>query len=90
MLGRSDNNPRSSHRLAGVVKAVRVIASGSAQFPKRNHHHGIFSLLNMRPSSCNLTCCLPAPLIVADVLALKVPVAADRDLACKEGAPEPT
>lgn len=50
MLGRSDNNPRSSHRLAGVVKAVRVIASGSAQSPKRNHHHGIFSLLNMKPA----------------------------------------
>jgi hypothetical protein len=82
---RPDNNPRSSHRFAGVVKAVRVIACGSAQFPKRNRQHGIFSLLNMKPSSCNLTRCLPAPLIMADVLALRLPVAADRDLACKEG-----
>lgn len=71
MLGRSDTNPGLSHRFAGVVKALRVIASGSAQFPKRNRQHGIFSLLNMKPSSRNLTCCLPAPLIVADVLALE-------------------
>lgn len=28
-------------------------------------------MLNMKPCSCNLICCLPAPLIVADVLALK-------------------
>lgn len=59
-----------SHRFAGVVEAVRVIASGSAQFPKRNHQHGISSLLNVKPCSCNLTCCLPAPLIMTDVLAL--------------------
>jgi hypothetical protein len=35
--------------------------------------------------SCNLTRCLPAPLIVADVLVLKVSVAANQDMACKEG-----
>lgn len=68
MLARSDNDQGPSHRLAGVVKALQVIASGSARFTKRNRQHGVFSLLNMKPSCCNLTCCLPAPLIVADVL----------------------
>lgn len=88
VLGRSDNNPlicRGGKGSAGHCYLVDL-----PNFLNGIDNTGSFSLLNIKPCSRNLTCSLPAPLIVADVLTLKVPVAADRDPACRERPPEPT
>lgn len=90
MLVRSDNNPGLSHRLPGWKRHCGSLLVDLPNFLNGIINTGSFHCSTWRPSSSNLTCCPPAPLIVSDVLAFREPLPADRDLACKKGHSEPT